>query len=414
MGRFYHLIIGLVMCFSMFSFNSQTSFADTVDSAKAVAGHSVAITTTNPFLSLPRPSGDPRWSEAFSHWQRRESTDQVKAAIRIFETLAQEQPDRLEQHLWLLRAYYMMAVRCRGKEKRDWAKKAIEQADRALKLDPENGFAKYWRWNSIIQYREFTESDFREIKEFGAQYGHLRELPVPDDDPLWQRAMNHWDARYQYQEGIKAIAIFEDLEKKYPDLIEPKLWLLRSNYWMHYAEENSVDKARWCMIAVKWGKEALEMEPRNPGVHYLVAGALGQYGSHTSFLNYVRYAYEITQHLTVVMEEDPNFYYGGLSQYLALAIARGGSLTGRMIGVVGFEEDLIVRSTLFASEYEPRYLRNYYALGELYLAQGKRDEAKKMLKKVVNSDPAELWQMEPENRVVQDIAIKLLQKEFQE
>jgi tetratricopeptide (TPR) repeat protein len=85
-----------------------------------------------------------------------------------------------------------------------------------------------------------------------------------------------------------------------------------------------------------------------------------------------------------------------------------------MIGVVGFEEDLIVRSTLFASEYEPRYLRNYYALGELYLAQGKRDEAKKMLKKVVNSDPAELWQMEPENRVVQDIAIKLLQKEFQE
>ncbi len=381
-----------------------------ISSAQAVCPQ--PVTNTNPFVNLPCLTDDPRWAKAFSLWDKRADDDELMAAVRIFESLAKDKPDCLEAHLWLERSYYMAAVRARGQKKEEWAKKAVAEADRALKLDPDSGFARQWRWSAIILSRQFTEKEFHEIRDFSAKYAHLRELPVPEDDPLWAKALIHWDARYRYEEGIKAIAVFEKLEKSYPDRIEPKLWLLRSNYWMHYIESEEKDKARWCKIATEWGHKALEMEPRNPAANYLTASALGQYGTHTSFLNYVRHSLEIAQRLTVTMEEDPNYYYGGISQYLALAIARAGTVVEKTLAIVGFDMDLILRSTIFASKREPRYLRNFYALGELYIKQGRMSEAREMLEIVINSDPAELWQMEPENRIVQKLAKKLLNEQF--
>jgi tetratricopeptide (TPR) repeat protein len=396
-------------CLIVFAF---ILFSGPASGSRAQAGCPDKVTSTNPFVNLPCPTDDPGWAKAFSLWDRRADDDELMAAVRIFESLAKDKPDSLEARLWLTRSYYLVAVRERGPKKEEWARKAEAEADRALKLEEGNEFALHWRWCAIILYRQFSEAEFDEIRAFGEKYGHLWELPVPEDDPLWAKAIIHWDARYQYDEGLKAIALFEELEKRYPDRIEPKLWLLRSNYWMHYIEPAEDGKARWCKIAVDWGRKALDMEPRNPAVNYLIAGALGQYGSHTSFLNYVRYSLEIAQRLTITMEEDPNFYYGGISQYLALAIARAGALVEKTLGVVGFDMDLILRSTIFASKKEPRYLRNFYALGELYIKQGRMDEARDMLETVINSDPSALWQMEPENRVAQKLAKELLDEHF--
>jgi hypothetical protein len=372
------------------------------------------ITTTNPFLNLPCPSDDPRWGQAFAHWDQRADTEEVAKALTLFEALTQDHPDQVESWLWLGRARYLLGVRLRGEEQVAMMKKAAAAMDRALALDPANGYARYWRWSAMIFYHDFTDQDFAEIRAFGKKYEDLRELPVPDDDPTWAEAVKHWDARYRYEEGKKAIALFAKLEKKYPDRIEPKLWLLRANYWMHYLEPTEEGKADWCLKAVEWGRKAMALEPKNPAANYLTAASLGQYSTHTGFYNMVRYAYEITQRLTVVMEEDPNYFYGGVSQYLALAIARAGGLVGKTVGLIGFSQDLIVRNTTFACHFEPRYLRNFLALGEMYLTQGQKDLAKKNLEIVIAGDPAALKNMEPENRVAQDLAREMMAKNFPE
>jgi hypothetical protein len=220
------------------------------------------------------------------------------------------------------------------------------------------------------------------------------------------------DARRRREAGLAAIALFAELERKRPERIEPKLWLLRSNYWMHYIEPKEEDKAKWCQSAAAWGEKALVMEPRNPAANYLTAASLGMYGSHTSFLNYVRYAPEITAKLMVVMEEDPNYFYGGVSQYFCLAMARGGTLVEKSLSLVGYPLEMVEKNTVFAANYEPRYLRNHLALAELHLVRGNKDLARQYLEKVLAGDPAALPNMMPENRVAQDLAREMLAQHF--
>jgi hypothetical protein len=126
----------------------------------------------------------------------------------------------------------------------------------------------------------------------------------------------------------------------------------------------------------------------------------------------VKYAMEMAAKLKVVGEEDMNYYYGGLSQYFALAIARSGKLVAKTAEVLGFSGKDIERLTVFAYQYEPRYLRNLYALGELYVYEKKMDEAKKFLELTINSDPAALKNFEPDNRIAQKLARELLEKNF--
>jgi tetratricopeptide (TPR) repeat protein len=102
-----------------------------------------------------------------------------------------------------------------------------------------------------------------------------------------------------------------------------------------------------------------------------------------------------------------------VSQYFALAIARGGKLVAKTAEVLGFTEDQIKQLSLLAREYEPRYLRNTYALGELYIYQGKMDKAEKVLKEVIEADPSLLPHFEPDNKIAQELARKLLEKHFQ-
>ena len=124
------------------------------------------ITTTTPFLNLPCPEDDPRWAEAFAHWDKRDDDDEVKKAMAVFESLAKDHPDQVEARLWVARSYYMRGMRLRGDEQKAWMKKTVAAADRVLELDPGNEFARYWRYCSQLLYHEFTPEDFAEIRKF--------------------------------------------------------------------------------------------------------------------------------------------------------------------------------------------------------------------------------------------------------
>ncbi len=380
--------------------------------AKAGAAYPQTITVTSPFVNMPRPDDDPRWAQAFSHWDKREDTEEVEKALAIFEELARDQADKPMSHVWRARALYIIGMRQRGEKQVETMKLVTEAAGKALELDPANDCARFWRNTGTLFVRDFTEEEFKEIREMGKRYDHLRELVVPDDDPAWAEAIRHWDARADLGESKAAIAGFEALEKKYPNRIEPKLWLMRVNYWMFYVEPVEEKRTEWLLVAAEWGEKAIELEPRNPAANYLTAASLGQYSSHTSTLSMARHAMDITKKLMLVMEEDPIYFYGGVSQYFALAISRAGKIMSKALSVVGFPEELIVRNTNFAVNFEPRYVRNHYALGEMYLSMGEKEKARTYLETAVNADPAALKNMEPENRKAQELARKTLEENF--
>ena len=375
------------------------------------AAYPQTITTSSPFVNLPRPDG-PHWSEAFEKWDRRKDTKNVIAAFEIFESIAEENPKNENAWLWAGRVAHMRGMRERGKKRDQWLEKSKVYCEKALDLAPHNRFATYWRYSAIVLMRELTAKEYKGLRELGKKYDHLRELPVPDDDPLWAKAMSRWDKRMERAELEKAIDVFHELEKKYPGRIEPLMWLCRGYYWMHYHADTKEKKAEWCWKATEWGRKAVDIEPRNPAANYWTAASLGQYTTNEGYFAMARYALEIGSKLKMVAEENPNYYYGGVSQYFALAIARGGKLVAKTAEVLGFTEDQIKQLSLLAREYEPRYLRNTYALGELYIYQGKMDKAEKVLKEVIEADPSLLPHFEPDNKIAQELARKLLEKHF--
>ncbi len=384
-------------------------------SLSAKAKYPQTITTSTPFINLPRPSDDPRWATAFSHWDQREDAESALAAVGLFEAIARDAPDRLESQLWLCRSYFMAGLKDQDQERRQaYMSKAVDAGDRALALDPGNGFATYWRFYALAFTRDLTVAEYQELRAFGAKMRNVREMPVPDDDPLWAEAMRHWDARGQKGEGLATIEVLKKLERKHPERIEPKMWLCRAYYWTHYTETTDEGMARQAWKAVEWGRKALAIEPRNPAAAFFTATGLGIYGSKTSVVNIVRYSMEMASALAVVVEEDPNYYYGGFSNYFASAIARTGELVAKMSGVTGYPLERIERLTVFGSNYEPNYLRNFLSLGEMYVTLGRMDEAKKALETVVNADPTVLKLQEPENRKVQEMARKILKESFSE
>ncbi len=374
----------------------------------AAGAYPQTITTTNPFVNLPRPSDDPRWQEAFSHWDNRDQDEEVQAAVRIFEQLARDYPDRSESHLWLARSYYLTGMRLRGEDQVAMMKKAAASAARVLEIDPENLYAMYWRMCALSFYHDLSEEDLNIVKKVRAAFKGIRELPVPTDDPLWAAAIAHWDARMQREEALQAIEVFKELEKKHPRRIEPKLWLLRSHFWMAYLETAEEDKARWCMLAYEWGQKAIKIEPRNPMANYLTAVSIGMYCSYTSTSAAVYYSYGNYKRLMVVLEEEPTCYYCGTSAFLAASIPRNSAVLSKMLELVGFHQELVIRMASFAVVFAPDCLMNHYALGEMYIFLGQRDKGKASLKRAINSDPTILKNMEPENRMAQEMARKLL------
>ena len=68
------------------------------------AAYPQTITTPVPFVNLPRPSDDPRWSEAFSHWDKRDVEKEAFEAVRVFEAIAKDKPNKFRQRLSMLEA----------------------------------------------------------------------------------------------------------------------------------------------------------------------------------------------------------------------------------------------------------------------------------------------------------------------
>ena len=66
----------------------------------------------------------PRWAKAFGHWNKRQDTEEVGAALALFEEFAKDKPESFEAQLWLCRVNYFIAMHKR-KKRLNYCKKSI-------------------------------------------------------------------------------------------------------------------------------------------------------------------------------------------------------------------------------------------------------------------------------------------------
>jgi len=365
-----------------------------------------------PWVNLPWPSDDPRWAKAFSHWDKRANTDEVMAAVKIFKAIAADKPDQMESQMWLCRSYFVAALRNSSK-RNDYGKLAKAAGKKALDVKPDDDNVKYWYASSIVLHREFTKNELEEVRALGKKYRHISPLPGYND-PLFEEAVALWDKRIEKDKVLALIKVLQKIEAINPEMVEPKIWLCAAYSSMGMHEDTDEKKAEWMKKSMESGEAALKMEPRNPAANFFLSSCQGEYGVRTNPLNFARYALDIGRELQIVVEEDPHYMFGGFARYLAAAIGVTGPLVAKIAEILGFPEDLILRITTFAKDFEPDYIDNRYCLALMLFELGKEEEAKKELLMAVNGDPTKLPGYEAENRYVQKEAKKFYNEKYPE
>jgi hypothetical protein len=378
----------------------------------AFGAYPQTISSNSPFVNLPRPSDDPRWADAFSHWDKRSDTDEVMAAIETFKAISADQPDRMEPYMWLCRSYFVAALRNRS-QRDDYAKLAEAAGEKALAIKPGDDNIQYWYAASIVLHREFTAAELEDVRAFGKRYRHVSPIPGYSD-PLFKQAAPLWDRRIEKDKVLALIDVLKKIEAENPGRIEPKIWLTAAYYAMRMHEQDDDANAAWQKKGIESAKDAMEIEPRNPAANFWAACCQGEYGISTNPLNIARYALDIGKELQLIVEEDPQYMFGGFARYFAGAIGATGPLVAKIAEMLGFPEDLIVRITGFAIDFEPDYLDNHYCLALMMFELGQKEEAKKELLLTVNGDPAKLQGFEAENRYIQKEAKKFYEENFPE
>jgi hypothetical protein len=378
----------------------------------ALAAYPQTISTDAPWVNLPRPTDDPRWVEAFSHWDKRIDTDEVMKAIQLFKALAEDKPDEFAVHMWLCRSYYIAALR--KQSKRDhYAKLSVAAGDRALAISPGEDNVFYWRAAAIAIHRELTKAEEAEIREFGKKYRQISHLPGMRD-PLFSEAAQLWKKRENQAQLETLIELLKKIEASAPNRVEPKIWLSAVYYKMCVLENTDDLKAKWSKLGIEYGQAAMEMEPRNPAANLYTASCQVEYAGISSLLHVLRYSFDIGKELMVIVEEDPLYYFGAFSRFMAVLVGGAGSVALKITETLGFPQELILRLTSFSMAYEPDFLGNYNCTAPMLLALDRNEEAKQELLIVINADPDKLPGYEPENRLSKNESQKILDKYFPE
>lgn len=157
-------------------------------------------------------------------------------------------------------------------------------------------------------------------------------------------------------------------------------------------------------VAAKQGgekhAEAVRKAPREaiPALYWWATN-LGKWASSKGLLTLLKYKDDVKATIEHIATTDEGFFYGAAHRYLGAYHARapGGSLE---------DSEKHFRK---AVELAPGYLGTKVLWAD-YLCTKKRDRAmyKKLLEEVVNADPAAVPEIEPENRLEQEKAKKLL------
>ena len=370
--------------------------------APVSAAYPQTITTDTPFVNLPRPSDDPRWAEAFSHWDKRADTKEVMKAIELFNALAMDKPGNLGPQMWLCRSYFIAAMRNRS-EREKFASLSVAAGDNALAISPGNDDVRCWRFAAVMLHRDFTKAEMDEVRAFGRRYRPASLLPGMND-PLFKEAAPLWQKRGDKAELESFIVLLKKIEAAAPDRIEPKIWLSAAHYVRRRFETTNEGEAKWLKMGIDYAQAAIKIEPRNPAANYLASDCQGIYGSKTSTMNIARYALDIGKELQIVVEEDPLYNFAGFSRFFAGAIGETGSLVAEIARMLGFPEELILRATTISVNLEPDFLESHYYRATMLFALDRKEEAKEELLFVINADPAKLPDYESENRYIQDKA----------
>jgi tetratricopeptide (TPR) repeat protein len=224
-------------------------------------------------------------------------------------------------------------------------------------------------------------------------YFALAGAPVQQADP---------DALYAKREDLasarEAAAIWQSRLKQNPKDYEAAWRLARARYWLGgHAPER--DRKGDLDGGIEAARTAMALEPNRPEGHMWLAANMGALAESFGLRQGLKYRGAIKDELLAVLRIDPAFQQGSADRAL-------GRWYFKVPGLFGGSNKKAEEHLRRALTYNPNSTLTHYFLAETLLDEGKKDDARAELQKVLDAPLDPDWG--PEDRDYKQKAQRLL------
>jgi tetratricopeptide (TPR) repeat protein len=174
--------------------------------------------------------------------------------------------------------------------------------------------------------------------------------------------------------------------------------LASARYWIGGHAPESERKAV-LEAGIEAGRAAVRAEPNRPEGHFWIAANMGALAESFGLRQGLKYRGPVKDELLIVLKLDPAFQQGSADRALGRWYFKVPGLFG---GSKSKSEEHLRRSLI----YNPQSTASHFFLAETLREQGKRDEARAELQRVLDATPDPDWA--PEDREFKQKARDLL------
>lgn len=195
-----------------------------------------------------------------------------------------------------------------------------------------------------------------------------------------------------------AEALWKDRLTRNPNDFESAWKLARARYWLggHAPEQ---ERKAVLEAGIDAARTAVRMAPNRSEGHFWVAANMGALAESFGLRQGLKYRGEIKRELEAVLQIDPGFQQGSADR----ALGRWYNKVPGLFGGSNKQSEAHLRKAL---TYNPQSTATLYFLGETLIDEGRKDEARATLQKVLDAPLDPEWT--PEDREFKQKAQRLL------
>jgi tetratricopeptide (TPR) repeat protein len=184
----------------------------------------------------------------------------------------------------------------------------------------------------------------------------------------------------------------------HPRSFEAAWKLARDDYWLG-GHATEAERRRFYEQGIEAGRKAVAVEPDRPEGHFWIAANMGALAESFGLRQGIKYRKPIREELETVLRISPAFLQGSADRAL-------GRWYAKVPGLFGGSDKEAERHLRASLTYNPNSTATHFFLAELYLDNGRRNEARTELQKVLDAPLDTEWT--PEDREFKQKASALL------
>lgn len=177
--------------------------------------------------------------------------------------------------------------------------------------------------------------------------------------------------------------------------------IARSYLWIGRHESDGEKKCKVYRDGIEYCKMAISLDADSIEAHFWLGVMYGLFGEAKGVMQSLYLIDPIKQEIEWVLKKDEKHEYAGPHRVL-------GRFYHKVPGVKGGDNRKAIRHLLRAIELAPDLHDNYLFLAEVYVDEGRKDDAKQALRKCLDTPDNAVWG--PESRETKKQARELLQK----